>query len=684
MNNKNWRILLIEDLPVYISLLDGMFSSQGTQLDVAVNLSEGIHKICTENYQAVLLDLGLPDSQGLNTFIEFDKHCKQTPVVIFSSMDDEQIAIRAVQLGAQDYLLKGSYLIQGEAGHSLILRSISYAIERYRIQKELIEERNLLEFKVDERTKDLQKANDQLIFELAERKQYEFMANTTHDPTALIDRNFHFQAVNDAYCRVNNLTREKFLYKSIHEVLEAEKCSSIYEPLLKKAFGGHEAQYEGYLAFNSAMTSGYYEVTFSPYRNSDNRVSHVVVVHHDETARKANETQIRQHNSRLSLLHQISQLTLASNSLEELASEVLKKFKQLVPFQRAYFFLPESASGGSLLIADSTLNTWATEQLTFDLSDILAQPAFIDSQPAWINLEVISLANPPWSLLKSYGEKEILFSPMVAEGEAFGVLVLSSDQQDIFDTDHIESTKALSTHLALMLRNSLLMLELSKVNTRLRNLTASLVSAQENERRRISLELHDEAGQFLSALQLSLNLLQKELEGKDEEHSSQIQNASQLTDVIIGKLRTLAHGLRPPSLDAVGLHQAFTDYFNRFSRQSGIDVRYSGTEISHLPEYIQITLYRMAQEAFTNILKYAKATQAEVLLQCDAEKVSLEVSDNGVGFILPAPLEAGSSGGIGLLGINDRIEAIGGILTISSKPGAGTRLYAVIPLQEEL
>jgi DNA-binding NarL/FixJ family response regulator len=92
-----------------------------------------------------LLDLGLPDSQGLNTFIKFKAHFPDIPVIIFTGIDDEQLAARAVQEGAQDYLIKGAYLSQGDAGKNLLVRSIHYAIERHQIQAALQQEHDLLE-----------------------------------------------------------------------------------------------------------------------------------------------------------------------------------------------------------------------------------------------------------------------------------------------------------------------------------------------------------------------------------------------------------------------------------------------------------------------------------------------------------------------------------------------------------
>src|SRR5512139_300225 len=128
------KLLLVEDVPIYTNLVKHMVENHETSLDIAGELQDGVQKALATPYDLVLLDLGLPDSQGLETFIHFHVHCPGTPVVIFSGLDDEQIAREAVRSGAQDYITKGAYLLQGEAGRSMMNRTILYAVERHRIQ----------------------------------------------------------------------------------------------------------------------------------------------------------------------------------------------------------------------------------------------------------------------------------------------------------------------------------------------------------------------------------------------------------------------------------------------------------------------------------------------------------------------------------------------------------------------
>ena len=156
-----------------------------------------------------------------------------------------------------------------------------------------------------------------------------------------------------------------------------------------------------------------------------------------------------------------------------------------------------------------------------------------------------------------------------------------------------------------------------------------------------------------------------------------------LTETTIEQVRTLAQNLRPPSLDNAGLDQCLRDYCQNLSQRSGISFDYHSYGIDKLPDHIQISLYRVIQESINNVLKHAMAHCVEVHLVCDAEAVTLTVRDDGRGFS-PQILDPQTPrSGLGLLGMQERVEALGGTLEINSQLGRGVALTARIPLEEE-
>ena len=677
------HILLIEDIITYSSLLKRILLHADIIVDSAENLDLGLQMAGQNTYQAILLDLGLPDSQGLNTFIKFKANFPDIPIIIFTGSDDEQLAARAVQEGAQDYLIKGTYLTRGDAGKNLLVRSIHYAIERHQIQAALQREHDTLERRIIERTIELSNANEQLKRELAERHRYEFIANTSKDPISFIDRNYTYQAVNDGFCQAQNKRREDLIGKSIADLWGREAFDTKIKPFFDQALAGREAQYEGWFNFKS-LGYRYFEVFYNPFFDPDREVSHVVVVSHDETIRENAKDSLRHHNQRLNILREIDHATLVAKSPEDIVRVALRHFVRLIPYDRADVLLFSTDS--------KSLNTMITggvegevkinpTQLAID--DLLQNDELQHGKPHivhhWQNTGELS---PFGGYLRQRGVRSYFIVPLVAEGRMVGVLSVSSFDVDTFLPHHIEDTLAISIPLTLLIKNAQLLEQLRNANERLLNLTSHLVSAQEDEQRRISLELHDEAGQALIALKLNLSMLQAELPDELYHAKAQIREAISLTQDTMEDLRALAHNLRPPAIDAVGLSQTLYDYCHRLQRQTGIHISFQDDDLSDLPSHIQISIYRVVQEALTNIVKHSGASVVEVCAKKDAKYILVFVTDNGKGFSSHHTDDPEISKGLGLIGIQERMEALGGRVEIITNAGRGTQLVASIPLQE--
>lgn len=211
-----------------------------------------------------------------------------------------------------------------------------------------------------------------------------------------------------------------------------------------------------------------------------------------------------------------------------------------------------------------------------------------------------------------------------------------------------------------------------------RLLTQQVVSAQEEERQRLSRELHDEAGQALTALKISLDLIRSDLP-ETSPLRQRLGEAVALTDATMEQIRLLAQDLRPPALDTVGLNYAIEGLCHDFGERTQLPVDYAGVQLPVLSEAAGICLYRFLQEALTNVARHARAHQVRVTLGCDGETVGLAVEDDGQGFAG----QAGMPVGIGLMGMQERLQLLDGRLEIESRPGQGSRLTARIPLRRE-
>jgi two-component system CheB/CheR fusion protein len=199
-----------------------------------------------------------------------------------------------------------------------------------------------------------------------------------------------------------------------------------------------------------------------------------------------------------------------------------------------------------------------------------------------------------------------------------------------------------------------------------------IVSAEEEERQRIARELHDQLGQHLTALKVGLEGLPRSGEN--------VERLKRIVSEIDRSVDRLTLELRPPVLDDVGLDGALGSLVDQFTQASGIqaDVHTTGTEAERLPELIETSLYRILQEALTNVWKHAGAKSVSVILERTPGQVQLIVEDDGSGF---EPADGGTGDGrLGLLGIRERVSLIGGSFHIEAPLGQGTTLYVRVPL----
>ncbi len=222
--------------------------------------------------------------------------------------------------------------------------------------------------------------------------------------------------------------------------------------------------------------------------------------------------------------------------------------------------------------------------------------------------------------------------------------------------------------------------ELEEANAQYQALSRRLVELQEDERRALSRDLHDASGQSIIALKLGLGALNRE-EGISEAARARVDDLLGLADGVSEDLHRLAVNLRPSSLDRYGLVPGLEQLLNEFRKQTGLQVDFlaEGMEEERLPPAIETALYRIVQEATTNCARYAAAGSVSVLLRRDGSAVQLIVEDDGRGFDVEAALRRGR---LGLLGMRERAQMLGGTLEIESTPGQGAAIYANLPIDE--
>ena len=210
-----------------------------------------------------------------------------------------------------------------------------------------------------------------------------------------------------------------------------------------------------------------------------------------------------------------------------------------------------------------------------------------------------------------------------------------------------------------------------------------ITRAQEEERERIARELHDDTIQYLVVLARQLDDLANSSKSMSKEDKASLENLRQRTNSIMEGVRRLSHDLRPATLDRLGLVAALEWLASSMEKLSGIDVKVekSGTE-RRLPGEVELVMFRIAQEALSNVRRHSRANNAEVVVEFDDKKVRMTIRDNGKGFALPEKMgDLLKRGKLGLAGMQERIQLLNGSLKIDSQPGKGTTVVIEAPIQ---
>lgn len=220
----------------------------------------------------------------------------------------------------------------------------------------------------------------------------------------------------------------------------------------------------------------------------------------------------------------------------------------------------------------------------------------------------------------------------------------------------------------------------NRLQEQLRHLSRKFISEQENERKRISRELHDIIAQALAGINIRLSILQKEAEIGTQELSKNITETQQLVEQSMNIIHRFARDLRPESLDDLGLIPALHDAFQTFTTHTGIHIQLSTDPgIEKLCLARRTALYRLITEALTNIDRHARATQVDVRIHKVGDNIMTTVHDNGQSFNVSQAMQTKAGKHLGLLGMQERIEMLGGRFNLYSAPEQGTTITARIP-----
>jgi len=369
----------------------------------------------------------------------------------------------------------------------------------------------------------------------------------------------------------------------------------------------------------------------------------------------------------LESLNEIGNALAAQLELEPLLAMVATRLRELVSARLVLIALPDTEDALRVAAADGDIaSTQVGTRLELHGSKVgrvleRGRSERVDS--------VLDDPEVDQRTARELGITTALYVPLIVHGEAIGVVAAHDKLGDDghFDDDDLRLSESLAARAAIAV-------DLSERVTR--DGMRKVVEAQELERTRLARELHDETGQALTSILLGLKSLEQALDSDEGR-----EGVASLRDLVVSTLqdvRRLAVELRPSALDDFGLAPALERLVDTYGRQAAVPVHLEirlGDE--RLPAEVETTLYRMVQEALTNVAKHADATSISILLTRTAASVRLVVEDDGAGF------EPGGArdGGLGLPGMRERVALLDGRLRIESAHGKGTTLVAEVPVR---
>jgi PAS domain S-box-containing protein len=670
------RVLLFEDNLGTARVISEMIDSIGPYQVEQVNcLERGLDYLRREEVNLILLDLGLPDSDGEETLIRVHRQSPDIPIIVITAHKPDELALRAVHLGAQDFLLKS------EISRSSLGRAIHYALERHRAESSLRKSEH----------------------------RFRAIAERLHDVIVLVGRDGRIIFASPSISHILGVSMDRVIGRNIFEGMHPDDKQGVIKGFVKileepgailKVLCRYQHDDGGWR---------WLEGTARNWLN-DSGIEAVVGVYRDVTERYEAEQALRQAYDLLEqrVVERTSELSTTNATLTEQVIERQRAEKILRSRNRQLAALNAITAAISrsldleivletlkkLLIEEVEIDAgciylYDTEEDVFNLrlswglgNDGLAACMRISNDTAVGGRGQTALTSTDdHSTERALGQSaglNWLQVPLLFQGETRGILDLYRRAPAAFRAEEAQFFNILGQQVGVAFVNAQLFEEVKDGREQLKSVSRRLVEVREREQRDIARELHDEVGQLLTGLKMNLEITQQSIPGAPQ---AQLGEALKQIDHLLSEVRNLSLDLRPAMLDDFGLLPALLWLFERCesSTEVQVDFKHSGMFGRYATE-LETAVYRIVQEALTNVARHASVKHVVVRLWATPDSIGTQIEDKGAGFDPQLALRKGESSG--LLGMRERATLLGGDLTIESVVGGGTCITAEFPLAE--
>lgn len=577
----------------------------------------------------------------------------------------------------------------------------SEVAERAEAEEALARERVELERRVAERTEALAEINRSLIAEVAERRRLEEdCARLAHDRLLLlestsqgiygIDPEGRCTFINAAGARMLGYSPNELTGRHMHDLMHHTRPDgSLYPeeacPIYRAFRTGEACHVEDEMFWRRDGTP--LPVEYSSHRMIEQgQVRGAVVIFSDTTERKEAEAKLIERTRLAALGAEIGIIMTRRDPLPRMLAASARALTRHLDAALAQIWAKDDA-GTALELQVTAANPRQPDEA----------PAGSPPQPATMEVETVDATSPQWAetceaLRKrnaAWAERvgcHLHWQPAVMDHRLVGVITLAVRRPLSESATFALATVSDQIALAILKQRAEAgaaeaqrMLEHQREE--LRSLAAQLITVQEEERRRVSRELHDDLNQRLAMLAVEVEALAQNIPPSPELLVHQLRALQKKVAEVSDEVRRLAYQLHPSILDHLGLAVALRSYAEDMSRRGEVRVAFThGPLPPCIPQDIASCLYRVAQESLRNVVRHAQADRVAIKLATAGRDLTLSIKDNGKGFD-PAERQEGRWG-LGIVSMRERIRLVNGTLAVESRPGQGVRIVARVPLPE--
>jgi PAS domain S-box-containing protein len=523
------------------------------------------------------------------------------------------------------------------------------------------------------------------------RDQWERTFEAVPDLICILDQSHRIVRVNKAVADRLGCAPEDLMGRHCYEVMHGTEAPLSCCPHTQLLADGQEHWAE----VREERLGGDFSVCVTPLRYADGQASGAVHVAHDITSRKAAEQALRRSERDLAIRNKIAQTFLTLPD-EQMYSEVLHVVLEAMDSKHGVFgYISED---GAFVCPSMTRDVWDQCQMT--------EKNYVFPRESWAGIwgqamlqQKTLCSNRPFVVPEGHiPVARALAVPLVYLGEVIGLLMVGNKESDYepsdralletiaayvapilgarLERDRWERQRKEASEALQKARDELEMRveertsELAKSREALWRLTGRLLSVQEEERRRLARELHDDLTQRLAVLAIDAGKLEQQLDVPPHVLREKIGQMKEQMVRLSADVHDISRQLHPSIIDDLGLRQAIQSECVNFTEREGIAIRYEPRDIpANIPGDVSICLFRIVQEGLRNIARHAKVQQAHVKLSGSDGFITLSIEDSGVGF---DPAQGRAEAGLGLVSMAERVRLIQGELQVESKPGEGT------------